>query len=679
MHGKKVPQLELFNIFCSSFIGVSMNVIIKKNTSMLVLCILSCLISSIAEAKLRGFAYDADCSYELSGIFKEEMFYGKNISLLNDNNKYDRILYWRHIFDISLDIVYGTKTYGHKAVELYGTMRNRSVWGNPKSIATTTSSSVKLSETVFGEHSHAVPRHIVWIRELWMKMDLGDVLHLALPNQQTFTLGAFKFELGRGISLGSAYAVGHQLLGFYTEDVIDQYAFGGKLSGFIIDPVLTYDLYAALLNNKSSSLGDTGEHVYAQQYGMLNHPERGFGKVTFLVAGRTIWSPLQNKTCGKLNIEPYWLYYNEPEQRIERLGDAKTVLGTIGLASEYEGERFAGGFDWAVNLGYQDVKGLDRNTVTTNNIDGLPVEVNTHVVYKKNEDDPKRTAKKMPYISGSIQNKINTTTQSEVNNDELIAQVDLPFYGRATKEPVFMYNAKNRFRDPYVNKLDGWMFVADAALKTPDDLFQIAGTVGYASGDENPNRGNKDGVYSGFIGIQEIYWGKRVKSAFLLGGAGKLKRPMSLPVSKSQGRFASSVSSFTNIRFAGMSINKKKMWQDERKLTFNPNILVYWQDEPSPCFDIATKKDLNGDADQFLGTELNMFVDYWAMKNLKLYFVASVYIPGGHFDDIKGKPLNAAQVRALDKLDRSGFNDEYVPNIGSDLAATFNFGIEYVF
>src|SRR5690606_34908861 len=118
--------------------------------------------------KLRGFAYDADCSYELSGIFKEEMFYGKNISLLNDNNAYDRILYWRHIFDISLDIIYGTKTYGHKAVELYGTMRNRGVWGNPKSIATTTSSSVKLSETVFGEHSHSVPRHVVWIRELWL-------------------------------------------------------------------------------------------------------------------------------------------------------------------------------------------------------------------------------------------------------------------------------------------------------------------------------------------------------------------------------------------------------------------------------------------------------------------------------------------------------------------------------
>jgi hypothetical protein len=67
------------------------------------------------------------------------------------------------------------------------------------------------------------------------------------------------------------------------------------------------------------------------------------------------------------------------------------------------------------------------------------------------------------------------------------------------------------------------------------------------------------------------------------------------------------------------------------------------------------------------------------MKNLKMYFVASVFLPGGHFDDIQGKPINAAQVRALDKVDRTGYNGEYVPNISNDMAATFNLGFEYIF
>lgn len=657
-----------------------MNISVRKNIFISLFIMFFVVNSNFLKAKLRGTAYDADCSYEFSGILKEEMFYGKNISLLNDFNDFDRILYWRHIFDVSLDIIYGANTFGHKAVELYGTMRNRGVWGNTKGIASTTSTSVKLSESVFGAHDHAIPRHVIWIRELWMQMDVGDLLHLALPTRQTFTLGAFKFELGRGISLGSAYAVGQQLLGFYSEDVIDQYAFGGKFSGFIIDPVLTYDLYAALLNNKCSSLGDNGEHVYGQEYGRLNSPERGFGKVNFLVAGRTIWSPLTNKGCGKLNIEPYWLYYNEPEQRVEFLGDAKTVLGTIGLASEYEGKSFAAGFDWALNLGYQDVKGWDRNTIGINDIKGSLIEVNSHVIYKESENAPKKDDKKMPYIAGKIQNEINNTTRSEASNGKLIGQVNLPFYSADNDtKPVYMYNAKNRFRDPYTNKFDGWMFVVDGALKTEDDMFQIAAAAGIASGDENPNRGNHDGVYSGFVGIQEIYCGKRVKSAFLLGGAGKVKRPLSLPVHKRQGRFASTVSSFTNIRFTGWSINKKKTWQDERKFSFNPNMLFYWQDEPSPCFDIDAKKDTKGRADQFIGSEMNLFLDYWAMKNLKIYFVASVFIPGGHFDDIQGKPITAAQVKALDKFDRTGYNEEYVPNIGSDVAATYNFGIEYVF
>jgi hypothetical protein len=658
---------------------VSMNTFFKK-VCLLVVALLFLMFNSISiKAKLIGFAYDSDCSYELSGILKEEMFYGKNLSLLNDYNDFDRILYWRHILDVNLDIAYGTKTYGHKALELYGTFRNRGVWGNPKGIASTTSTPVKLSESVFGSHDHAIPRHIVWLRELWLQMDVGDVLHLALPTKQTFTLGAFKFELGRGIALGSAYAIGQQLLGFYSDDVIDQYAFGGKFSGFVIDPFLTYDLYAALLNNKSSSLGDTGEYIYGQEYGRLSSPERGFGKVTFLVAGRVIWSPLADKSCGKLNIEPYWLYYNEPEQRVEFLGDAKSVLGTMGLATEYIGSRYECGFDWAVNLGYQDVKGWDRNTVAINDISGSLVEVNSHVVYKASEDAPKKDEKKMPYIAGSTQNAINTTTRSEANNGKLIEQVSLPFYGGSFPQLVYMYNADNRFRDPYTNKLDGWMFVADGSLKTADDTFQMSGAVGFASGDENPNRGNKDGVYSGFVGIQEIYCGKRVKSAFLLGSAGKLKRPLSLPVTNRRGQYASTVSSFTNIRFVGWSVNKKKTWQDERKLSFNPNILCYWQDEPSPCFDVVTRTDLQGKADNYLGTEVNFFLDYWAMKNLKMYFVASVFLPGGHFDDIQGKPINAAQVRALDKVDRTGYNGEYVPNISNDMAATFNLGFEYIF
>ena len=52
---------------------------------------------------------------------------------------------------------------------------------------------------------------------------MHSFLQPALP-----TFGAFPFELGRGIALGTAYAVDASDLGFYSENAIDQYAFGGK-------------------------------------------------------------------------------------------------------------------------------------------------------------------------------------------------------------------------------------------------------------------------------------------------------------------------------------------------------------------------------------------------------------------------------------------------------------------
>ncbi len=644
-------------------------------------CLVLCLCSpfTYVDAKVRSYVEGIDCSYEFSGMFKPEMFFGKNVSLLNSNNGFDRIIFWRHMIDLNLDVIYGLETHKNKSIEFFSTIRNRGIWGNPRSIAGTTLSPVKLSETVFGPHDHALPRHILWIRELWMEIDLGEALRLSLPRRTTFTIGAFKFELGRGISLGSAYAVGPEVLGFYTDDIVDQYAFGAKLSGLIVDPNLTYDFYTALLNNKSSSLGDTGEFIYGQAYGRQNCPERGYGIVTFLVAGRLFWSMFNNEACGKATFEPYWLYVNDPEQRVEFLGGASSLLGTIGAAGEYEGPCCGFGFDYGLNLGQQWVRGWDRNTINISNISGTLTEVNSQAVYQNpnNPADP-QNGKKIPYVSGPSQDIIEDATRAEAFNGQIIGTVagDLGYLNGPT---IYIANSATRFRDPYENKFDGWMFVIDGELKRSDDSLKIAATAGIASGDENPHTGNKDGVYSGFISVQELYYGKRVKSAFILGSAGKLKRPLSLPINRLLGRAAPSLLHFTNIRFTGFALNKKKKWDSDRSFNINPNILFFWQDEPTPCFDVATRKDLNRNAEQFLGTELNFFAEYYPLKNFKAFFIFSTFIPGGHWDDILGKPLTSAQVAALDRRDVSGYTKEGIPNLGSNVAVTYNLGFEYTF
>ena len=65
-----------------------------------------------------------------------------------------------------------------------------------------------------------------------------NFLHLGFESNHSFTVGAFPFELGRGISLGAAYAIGPGPLGFYSDGMIDQFAFGFKFSGEIVPDVL---------------------------------------------------------------------------------------------------------------------------------------------------------------------------------------------------------------------------------------------------------------------------------------------------------------------------------------------------------------------------------------------------------------------------------------------------------
>ena len=57
------------------------------------------------------------------------------------------------------------------------------------------------------------------------------------------------------------------------------------------------------------------------------------------------------------------------------------------------------------------------------------------------------------------------------------------------------------------------------------------------------------------------------------------------------------------------------------------------------------------------------------------YFVGSLFFPGGHYEDIKGKPLNRDQERVLERFIASGASDNEIPNLGTDTAITLNFGI----
>lgn len=665
--------------------------------------------------------------WKVSGKLKTgDSFYGKNISLLNNCNPFDQTVYVRHTLDLNTDLAYLDLLSGRVS------MRNKAIWGTAELIKMTSTPS-RITDAVGQFHSHFFPRYVFWMRELWIDFSLNEALGLSfLDYQQNFCLGAFPFQLGRGIALGDAYATGADYLGFYTDDVVDQYACGAQLSGELAGNWLGYDLYVAILNNQSFSLGKTGEKILGQEFGRLNTPERGFGHINWVFAGRLNITAVDNPQKGKLTCEPYFLFNGDPEQRVDFTADASSTLGTLGFASEFVGENFECGFDTAFNLGSQDVKGWDKNTIQLQSRNSEVTAVNSHVYV--NMDPMSANAQnlaswdqyKLPLVTNAIittagadQGKISSagksagklvtsSIQSETNNGKSlgvvsakdtdsnnpansytstlkdVAVIPVPLY-RTASDPASavqegeLFNAPDRYRNPYRNIYKGWMLVADAAQYFLDHTLAAAVTVGYASGDEDPNHVRKDGDYEGFVGLQSLYNGKRVQSAYYLGGASKLMLPLSVPPSQSQpDRFAALTSGFTNLAFVGGGVTwKPATWK--KMFSLNPNIIGYWQAFPSNKFDLATKSILACPARSYLGTEINVFIRKELMKNLEIFGIGSVFVPGGHFKDIQGEPLNEAQWRILDRLDRTGFNGDPIPGISNDLSYTINIGLEYKF
>src|SRR5436190_16727781 len=153
-----------------------------KSTILLIFFVLQTLflIRSI-HAEIRG-TYN-DWEYVFSGVFKPESFYAKNPTWLNNLNPFDRIYYSRHVLDLTVDILYGAQTYGTKIAELLFQVRNKGVWGNPESIAMTTEAEIKTIEAVNPiTHKHGFPRHIFWIRQVWLQFNINEAFTIPFSN-----------------------------------------------------------------------------------------------------------------------------------------------------------------------------------------------------------------------------------------------------------------------------------------------------------------------------------------------------------------------------------------------------------------------------------------------------------------------------------------------------------------
>jgi len=600
---------------------------------------------------------------------KSETFYVKNAEFLSGNSM-DQWLYVQGTWDFNTHTRFGDK------IKSKLTLRNKGKWGNTQSIWTT-KNQLQVVDFFIDDHSHSFNRLVPWFRKAWVKVSLNDAFDIKTDRKHYLKFGAFPYDVGRGISLGSAYAVTPGVLGFFTDNSIDQYAFGALFRGDLSkDNKITYDFYGAILENLSGTFSQTTEKVNRK---CLNCPSiyRGFGDLNLLFASRLFFTFFDNLKFGKLTLEPYVVYDWVPAQKIENRSDANVKLGTMGVAIEYTGSKYEFGVETAFNYGRQFVKAWDRNAIHPHrNATTAAIEEVYNNVFVGERD---ATGSNRAQVTDANKAIVDNALKGVRFNDLEIGSTGL-------------FNGPYRFRPSYSNKFAGHMLVADCAYWFKPDVLRVALTCGYSSGDENPNivlddptATERDTVYGGFIGLQEIYSGKRVRSVFVIGGQ-RITRPLSAPeleIIKERQQFAVSVEGFSNLVYIGTGLQ----WTPDsysRKIRVNPNLLYYWQEKESKKYCLAllgseTSESLDGDASKRLGLEANIFLEVNWLDNFKGFLAAAIFVPGQHFDDIIGKPTNSAQFTEVDRDDRYCVDFNQYPLVGNRSAYVLNFGFEYSF
>ncbi|MCK4499587.1 hypothetical protein KAU11_03770, partial [Candidatus Babeliales bacterium] len=479
----------------------------------------------------KGVISSGDGLLTLGGKLKEDYSFAKNPVFLN-NDLPDSYSYARTIVELSGDYRWGAEKYGHDAMVAHSVLRHKGYWGDATSSVRTASSTIALNETSLGEHYHESTKPFAWFKELWFATSVDALCNVHNAGTHTIKAGYFPFMFGRGIALGDGYGTPKDFLGVYQR-VNDYNAPGFLYAGSLYENKFGYDLYYAKFEDNSTSPRQVLSQSKAHRLDVTeNKSWAGSGNDDELW-GVQVWiKPTDGGMLGKAYVAPYIFLNSARDKKIEMVADSRSDLITIGCALEYECGGFECGGEVAFNRGKEHVYAVDRNKVTVarDATTGILKEYYSHILDAS-------AGSVVPVVAD-----LKTELQTDLHRRD--ASFDA--------EGITYYNASDRIREAYDNKYRGWMGVWDMAytLKHPNIKFAIS--CGWVSGDANPNATEIDKEYAGFVGLNELYSGKRVKSVFMLDGR-TLKRPLTFNEGTSKMQFAGEDGSFTDMRFLGYS------------------------------------------------------------------------------------------------------------------------------
>jgi hypothetical protein len=572
--------------------------------------------------------FDENFRLKLHGVSVEEFYNSVNTNLLNSVVENDEISYILATIDYYFNADYGD--IKNPRLSFYTDLRFRYLWGSSAETALF-SNTLNFVDSVQSIRGTKLNRHLLWMREGWVKMRFGSD---AMPQNNFVQIGLIQYQLGRGLSLGAAYdAPG--FLGFNAGFAIDEYAPAVLLS---LNPAgkTTVEVYCALIDNQQTSLSEIYEPIRASEIG-AGCARRGVSEKFYIIALDNKMYFEDEKLKKKIIVEPYIMYLYAPDRNLEFAHDITSDLSTVGLTVEAEYGKISWGFECARNFGESYIKPWDRNQVTfVRNADGEIVEQYSKI-YDKNPLDPTAQLVDATTINAYY---VNASPKTSLENGKQIGP-DL-------------YNGLTRFRPAEKFELSGYFFVGDVAYEYVPDFLTGAFGVGYFSGYPHEridlNHANLDGLlhqdYTGFAPVQSQYSGIRIRNLIMF-NQGIARYTVAAPVSSNplenstQPLVTDTLDSTTNIAFVGTRLGWKVTSWKNHDMLIAPNIIGYWSPEVPKIANTSTEKNAPPflEIGNYLGTEFNVELSMDIIQNLKLSGYAGMLLPGSYYHSLKGTYL----------------------------------------
>lgn len=593
-----------------------------------------------AYAKIDAFhSHYKDMILKFGGKCTEEIFNSANLTYLNNDIPNDTSIYARATGDFFMDVAYGR--YEKPRILFHETLRIRYKWGSGADVKID-GESLPVIDTIVQSRGTMVNKHLLWNRELWLKFALGN---LDLPHDHFIEIGSFPFEVGRGISFGAAYKSAG-FLGFTPSFSIDQFAPGFLLHMNPLPDKLFFEGYFAVLDNQNISYKSNNAKVRIQE---LDAPDyRGVNRQSYAAIVKAFWKII-NESNNRLSFEPYAIYFQSLDQKLEYIHDIDSFVTTLGFAVEGKYKKLDWGFEAALNRGDILIKALDRNIVKlARNSDGFIVERYSKVF---GQDPASVKCPEEALVTDVNKCTVCSSFKNVSDNGKEIGNSGL-------------YNAYDRFRPQQQANLDGYLFVGDFSYQFIDDILNVSVGTGYASGDisQQQNVNNMDSSallnqkYNGFVTLQSVYSGTRLRHLIIFNEGSPrfntLNPNEKFPRENITPPLADSQVEFTNIAFLGTRFETKIPQWKRYKAVIAPNIIGYW------C-PVTPNTKAGTPAGNYMGTEVTTEISAQFYGQFKLYGYIGVLFPGSYYKDMCGTPYNG---------EVTGSDIGYLANIGVSFA-----------